>query len=154
MIDLTALCISKAPQTSNISKPNSPTNLTQPNLQATDRSQTAGSSKIGEGQGGYVSNGVTRDYAYELWMNQDSSYTLKVWQLDGGVKKGQINSRTFPSSREALNYFDCQYNGKNNSATCVKRFVKRERREISRLSQNLRRFLQNKIPVRAGLVIK
>ncbi len=57
----------------------------------------------GEGRGG--------DYLYELWSTDDGSrYYLKIWSDKADPKKDPSSQTgSFESSREALNYFDCNY---------------------------------------------
>jgi len=61
----------------------------------------------GEGTGG--------NYRYELWSSDDNSdYYLKVWLYEASPKSDpHSTTREFPSSREALIYFDCSYAEKN-----------------------------------------
>lgn len=113
MIDLTALCVDEALPALSANRASSPASQTQPTSIFRDTTQAAGLTKVGDGKGGYVNRGIAHDFAYELWTNQDNtSYNLKVWELKGGKRTGQVANRTFESSREALNYFDCTYGGK------------------------------------------
>lgn len=57
-----------------------------------------------------VSNGSGGRYSYELWQNTDSKYYLKVWNRDSSTQEPPaLVSRSFQSSREALDHFDCVY---------------------------------------------
>jgi hypothetical protein len=56
-------------------------------------------------------NGRGGDYIYELWSTDDgSSYYLKIWSDKEDPQKNPFTkTRSFKSSREALNHFDCNY---------------------------------------------
>ncbi|MBD1871757.1 hypothetical protein H6F95_31530 [Cyanobacteria bacterium FACHB-471] len=57
-----------------------------------------------------VGNGTGGNYAYELWRTDDGAqYYLKIWTRRGYPNGSPIQSDSFESSRDALNYFDCRY---------------------------------------------
>ncbi|MGG6298352.1 hypothetical protein ACQ4M4_28645 [Leptolyngbya sp. AN02str] len=58
-----------------------------------------------------VANGYGGDYAYEVWRSRDNTwYQLRVWSRQSYPRgQGTIVQRSFPTSREALIHFDCQY---------------------------------------------
>ncbi|MEH2414356.1 hypothetical protein [Nostoc sp.] len=63
-----------------------------------------------------TSNGAGGEYRYELWSSDNNDYYLKIWSNDqGSPESAQSYSTTqsFPSTREALIYFDCNYGGQN-----------------------------------------
>lgn len=58
-----------------------------------------------------VSNGGGGEYRYELWRTIDNTrYYLKIWQWQKYRKSepAYITSQ-FASSRDALDYFDCEF---------------------------------------------
>ena len=61
------------------------------------------------------SQGSGGDYRYELWSTDDNSdYYLKVWLYkESPNSEAYTTTRRFPSAREALIYFDCNYANKN-----------------------------------------
>ncbi|MCC5628483.1 hypothetical protein [Nostoc sphaeroides] len=61
------------------------------------------------------SEGSGGDYRYELWSSDDNShYYLKVWLYEASPDSDPYTTTTrFPSTREALIYFDCNYANKN-----------------------------------------
>ncbi|MBC6430207.1 hypothetical protein FM036_04875 [Nostoc sp. HG1] len=61
------------------------------------------------------SQGIGGNSRYELWSTDDNSYYyLKVWSSEASPDSDQYSTTTtFPSSREALIYFDCNYANKN-----------------------------------------
>ncbi|MEH1939298.1 MAG: hypothetical protein V7L01_03645 [Nostoc sp.] len=64
----------------------------------------------------YLNNqGSGGDYRYELWSSDDNSnYYLKVWLYEASPNSDPYDTtRRFPSTREALIYFDCNYAKKN-----------------------------------------
>ena len=64
----------------------------------------------------YLNNqGSGGDYRYELWSTDDNSrYYLKVWLYEASPNSNPYTTtRRFPSTREALIYFDCNYAKKN-----------------------------------------
>ncbi|MBD2525909.1 hypothetical protein [Nostoc sp. FACHB-133] len=62
-----------------------------------------------------TSQGSGGNYRYELWSTDDNShYYLKVWQYEASPESDPFSTtRAFPSSREALIYFDCNFAEKN-----------------------------------------
>ncbi|MBA3920565.1 MAG: hypothetical protein H0X31_02180 [Nostocaceae cyanobacterium] len=58
-----------------------------------------------------VSSGTGGDYKYQLWRSTDNTqYYIKVWQSDSDLHDyPRSTTRSFESSREALDYFDCVY---------------------------------------------
>ncbi|MEH1873770.1 hypothetical protein [Nostoc sp.] len=58
-----------------------------------------------------TSQGSGGNYRYELWSSDDNShYYLKVWSSEASSNSDRYSTtRTFPSTREALIYFDCNY---------------------------------------------
>ncbi|MFN6528369.1 MAG: hypothetical protein RMY32_016425 [Nostoc sp. ChiSLP03a] len=62
-----------------------------------------------------TSQGSGGNYRYELWSTDDNShYYLKVWSSEANLNSDPYDTTTtFPSSREALIYFDCNYAGTN-----------------------------------------
>jgi hypothetical protein len=60
------------------------------------------------------SQGSGGDYRYELWSTGNNNYYLKVWLYEASRESDpDSTTRAFPSSREALIYFDCNYAKKN-----------------------------------------
>ncbi|MEH2176052.1 hypothetical protein [Nostoc sp.] len=61
------------------------------------------------------SQGSGGNYRYELWSTDDNSYYyLKVWLYEASPESNPYSTtRAFPSSREALIYFDCNFAEKN-----------------------------------------
>ncbi|MBN4004853.1 hypothetical protein [Nostoc sp. LPT] len=61
------------------------------------------------------SQGSGGNYRYELWSTDDNNYYyLKVWLYEASPESNPYNiTRAFPSTREALIYFDCNYAEKN-----------------------------------------
>lgn len=58
---------------------------------------------------GGAGDGAGRDYNYEIWSNdQNTAYTLKVW-LRNNYPGGSYSTYRFRSSKEAYDYFDCNY---------------------------------------------
>ncbi len=110
VIDLTPLCVGDTTVIPNVSRPTPATNLSSPVPRGISSSGETNLTKVGEGKGGYVERGAAFDYAYELWTNaQNSQYILKVWELQGSKRMQQVENRSFNSSRQALNHFDCRY---------------------------------------------
>lgn len=61
-----------------------------------------------------VGNGTGGSYAYELWRTDDGTqYYLKIWARRSYPNGSHFQSSSFESSRDALNYFDCQYGGRS-----------------------------------------
>ncbi|KOP25774.1 hypothetical protein AMR41_13770 [Hapalosiphon sp. MRB220] len=62
-----------------------------------------------------VSNGSGGDYSYELWQNTDNTqYYLKIWKRESyGKQEADRITRSFESSQEALEHFDCEYADKS-----------------------------------------
>ncbi len=57
-----------------------------------------------------VSNGYGGEYAYEVWRSRDNTwYQLRVWRRQDYPRGTTIAMEQFPSSREALTRFDCDY---------------------------------------------
>ncbi|MEH2437441.1 MAG: hypothetical protein V7K25_24945 [Nostoc sp.] len=58
-----------------------------------------------------TSQGSGGHYRYELWSTDDNSrYYLKVWSDQASPNSDRYTTTTtFPSTREALIYFDCNY---------------------------------------------
>ncbi|MEH2425392.1 MAG: hypothetical protein V7K48_32165 [Nostoc sp.] len=58
-----------------------------------------------------TSQGSGGNYRYELWSTDDNSgYYLKIWLNEASPKSDAYSTtRTFPSTREALIDFDCNY---------------------------------------------
>jgi hypothetical protein len=61
------------------------------------------------------SEGYGGEYRYELWSSDDGQkYYLKIWDKDEDPQKERPDiTRSFKSSSDALNYFDCYYAGKS-----------------------------------------
>ncbi|HLO86382.1 MAG TPA: hypothetical protein VK203_15485 [Nostocaceae cyanobacterium] len=61
------------------------------------------------------SEGSGGRYYYQLWSSDDSSYYyLKIWLLEQDPKsRPYTQTRSFRSSSEALDYFDCNYADKS-----------------------------------------
>lgn len=58
---------------------------------------------------GGAGSGDGQDYVYEIWSNdQNTSYTLKVWFRKDYPDRAP-RTHSFRSSREAFDYFDCNY---------------------------------------------
>jgi hypothetical protein len=58
---------------------------------------------------GSAGRGDGKDYAYEIWSNnQNTVYTLKVW-LRNDYPAGSYTTHRFRSSKEASDYFECNY---------------------------------------------
>jgi hypothetical protein len=129
-VDLSAMC-SKSTQPK-------PGMLTSNRSQIT-RSETSnrvfGSTMVQEGRGGKVSNGTAKDYYYQVWANASGSgYRLVVWEEKDFPNGSPMTiARTFKSSGEALDYFDCTYTDKsiaacpNNQSTQNHNFAPRQR---------------------------
>jgi hypothetical protein len=65
-----------------------------------------------------VGNGTGGDYAYELWRTDDGAlYYLKIWTRRSYPRGSYFQSISFESSRDALNYFDCEY-GERSLPSC------------------------------------
>lgn len=67
------------------------------------------------GSGGYYDKITSRSYRYEyeVWANDDNTeYTLKVWKSQNYPNGSTYRSANFESARQALDYFDCYYAGK------------------------------------------
>ncbi|MEH1935567.1 MAG: hypothetical protein V7L14_18090 [Nostoc sp.] len=64
-----------------------------------------------------TSQGIGGEYHYELWSSDDNNhYYLKIWQNHQESPESAPSystTQSFPSSREALIYFDCTYGGQN-----------------------------------------
>jgi hypothetical protein len=61
-----------------------------------------------------VGNGTGGTYAYELWRTDDGTqYYLKIWSRRSYPNGSHFQSGSFESSRDALNYFDCNYGGRS-----------------------------------------
>ncbi|MBD1999700.1 hypothetical protein H6F88_17350 [Oculatella sp. FACHB-28] len=61
-----------------------------------------------------VSNGTGGNYAYQLWRTDDGTqYYLKIWSRRSYPNGSHFQSGSFESSRDALNYFDCEYGGRS-----------------------------------------
>ncbi|PHM05807.1 hypothetical protein [Nostoc sp. 'Peltigera malacea cyanobiont' DB3992] len=61
-----------------------------------------------------TSNGAGGEYRYELWSSDNNDYYLKIWSNEASPESGSYSTTPhFPSSREALIYFDCNYGGQN-----------------------------------------
>ncbi len=113
VVDLTPLCLRNPGFIPNVGRSTPATNPSPLSPRETSSSGEANLTKVGDGKGGYVERGVAFDYAYELWTNaKNSQYILKVWQLKGSQRMQQLESRSFNSSRQALDYFDCRYSKK------------------------------------------
>lgn len=58
-----------------------------------------------------ISNGGGGDYKYQLWRSTDNTqYYLKIWSRKSDRKSAPLyTTRSHPSSREALDDFDCNY---------------------------------------------
>ncbi|MBD2603922.1 hypothetical protein H6G81_05085 [Scytonema hofmannii FACHB-248] len=58
-----------------------------------------------------ISNGGGGDYKYQLWRSTDNTqYYLKIWSRKSDPNSAPLyTTRSHPSSREALDYFDCNY---------------------------------------------
>lgn len=71
---------------------------------------------VAEGRGGYINpaNQAPIDFYYKLFQKSSNSwYELYVWTLDGYENKsGFIFRQQFPTSRQALDYFDCKFGNK------------------------------------------
>lgn len=96
VINLSQLCSSK---------PVTPLKL-QPNLTPNISSRQSARNNeylVGDGKGG--------SYYYQLWLNSSTSkYKLKIWLSDSYPQgEGREIPFSFPSSRDALNYFDCNF---------------------------------------------
>lgn len=76
---------------------------------------------VSQGRGGYEDkNGVAYEFYYELWSRLDNTrYTLKVWKFDDYPNRSTPWTRSFQSSSEALNHFDCFYSRKS-LPTCLR----------------------------------
>ncbi len=64
------------------------------------------------GSGGYSdrSTGQAYRYEFELWSNDNNTvYTLKVWNAPNYPNGASYAPRSFESARKALDYFDCHY---------------------------------------------
>ncbi|MBW4614037.1 MAG: hypothetical protein KME21_12330 [Desmonostoc vinosum HA7617-LM4] len=61
------------------------------------------------------SEGTGGDYRYQLWSSDDGNYYyLKIWSYEANPENDPNTiTRAFTSTREALNYFDCNYARKN-----------------------------------------
>lgn len=62
-----------------------------------------------------TSQGSGGEYRYELWSSDDNNdYYLKIWSNEASPgSEPDSTTRHFPSSREALIDFDCNYGGQN-----------------------------------------
>ncbi|MBW4505700.1 MAG: hypothetical protein KME64_04210 [Scytonematopsis contorta HA4267-MV1] len=63
-----------------------------------------------------VGNGGGGDYKYQLWRSTDgSSYYLKIWTRESNpnTESSLSTTHSFQSSRDALEYFDCNYAGRS-----------------------------------------
>ncbi len=62
-----------------------------------------------------VSNGGGGNYKYQLWRSTDNTqYFLKIWSRESSANNApSYITHSFPSSREALDYFDCNYANKS-----------------------------------------
>jgi hypothetical protein len=69
-----------------------------------------------------TSEGSGGNYRYQLWSGDDNNnYYLKVWSSEADPSSSpNYTSASFPSSREALVYFDCNY-AKKNLPECTKK---------------------------------
>ncbi|MGI8504952.1 MAG: hypothetical protein ACR2LR_28075 [Hassallia sp.] len=58
-----------------------------------------------------ISNGGGGDYRYQLWRSTDNTqYYIKIWSRKSDPNSApSYISRSHPSSREALDDFDCNY---------------------------------------------
>ena len=58
-----------------------------------------------------ISNGGGGDYKYQLWRSTDNTeYFLKIWSRESSTNSAPLYvTRSHPSSREALDDFDCNY---------------------------------------------
>ncbi len=64
------------------------------------------------GSGGYYDKRTSQShrYEYEVWANDDNTaYTLKVWDSQDYPNGSTYRSPSFESARQALDYFDCNY---------------------------------------------
>lgn len=64
------------------------------------------------GSGGYYDKNTNRSYRYEyeVWANDDNTtYTLKVWNSPDYPTGSPYSLGGFESARQALDYFDCKY---------------------------------------------
>ena len=64
------------------------------------------------GSGGYYDKRTSQSYRYEyeVWANDNNTaYTLKVWDSQDYPNGSTDRSRSFESARQALDYFDCHY---------------------------------------------
>ena len=64
------------------------------------------------GSGGYYDKrtGQSYRYEYEVWSNDNNTaYTLKVWNSQDYPNGSSYRPVTFESARRALDYFDCTY---------------------------------------------
>lgn len=72
------------------------------------------------GSGGYYdkSTGRSYRYEYEVWSDDNNTaYTLKVWDSRDYPNGSSYRSVTFESARKALDYFDCNYAQKQDICT-------------------------------------
>lgn len=117
IVNLIGLCNGRP---TTIPTATSPSRLRNPSTSNRQFSSEAGN-KVSEGRGGYYDKqtGVDQDYYYELWANQKNTrYTLKVWDYDR-YPNGSPTTVAFPTSRAAVDYFDCYYAGKS-LPSCLK----------------------------------
>ncbi|WP_143162026.1 hypothetical protein [Phormidesmis priestleyi] len=64
------------------------------------------------GSGGYYDKNTSQSYRYEyeVWANNNNTaYTLKVWDSQNYPNGSPYRSSSFESARQALDYFDCHY---------------------------------------------
>lgn len=108
-ISLAGMCSSNP--TSTRRSPSS--NYAYPTQQQINQSQSdsrTGDYLVKEGSGGRVGNGIAQDFHYQVWSNRmNTSYTLKVWDIND-YPQGSPDSRSgFRSAGEAETHFDCSY---------------------------------------------
>ncbi|MBW4566951.1 MAG: hypothetical protein KME31_02700 [Tolypothrix carrinoi HA7290-LM1] len=62
-----------------------------------------------------ISNGGGGNYKYQLWRSTDNTeYFLKIWNRDSSTNSApSYITHSFESSRDALDYFDCNYANKS-----------------------------------------
>lgn len=62
-----------------------------------------------------ISNGGGGDYKYQLWRSTDNTqYYIKIWNRKSDPNSAPLHiTRSYPSSREALDDFDCNYANKS-----------------------------------------
>ncbi|MEH2004050.1 hypothetical protein [Nostoc sp.] len=61
-----------------------------------------------------TSQGSGGEYRYELWSSDNNDYYLKIWSNKASPESDSYSTtRHFPSTNEALIYFDCNYGGQN-----------------------------------------